>query len=81
MFPQDATPFGVIGPEAVKIGLPIVALLTVLAVALALRWVKRDPATRRQRLQDFALGALAYGLATTLAMELLFPTLQWFATG
>ncbi|WP_397572352.1 hypothetical protein [Silanimonas sp.] len=78
---MSATPFGVIGPEAVTIGLPIVGVMAVVALVLALRWAKKDPVTRRQRLQDFAFGALAYGLATTLAMELFFPTLQWLAAG
>jgi hypothetical protein len=59
----------------------MVGVMAVLALVLGLRWVRRDPAIRRQRLQDFAFGALAFGLATTLGMELFFPTLQWLATG
>jgi hydrogenase-4 membrane subunit HyfE len=80
MTSQNIEALGHIGPEAIIIGVPLVIVAAVLATWLALRWARKDPAARRQRLGDFLMGMLSAVVLTMLAMKCLFPALQILST-
>lgn len=67
---------GRIGPEAIILGVPLLIVAAGLALWLALRWARKDPAARRQRLGDFLMGMLSAVVLTMVAMKLFFPAMQ-----